>query len=441
MPSAIIQSFASKSGKSTAEVEELWNRIKKALKESGMKESENGKFFGTLVKVLKKKLKINDSIMKKYQCPKCDNLSDEATKFCSSCGIEFAPLNDEQVSDEAQDVMVILKDFNKVATAGKKIKWTKNYPGELDKKEAEGHALNIEEAISAGFEDVGETFIPNVSVKPNGKKYTVTIEGKIPKGDEADVSDADIGTTLKKVPGTDEQGKVKELKNGTPAQARPSTTNPDLDKKADQDAQKEAPKLNKPGPSTNNTENKSGGADTKSKVTSAEEGAKKLDLSAQKGKEDVKNTADPQGGVTQEDKGHRKITSDVQQKEPDAKGGYEHVKQEPGESGTTAQEDPKAPTGTLKEQQPNAGKVITKNTAVKNTNDNRGDSYCGDCGVKLFDDGAFCPGCGKPLNDANNLLKQDKLSSEEYQKAKKMGGFNKKDWKWNPDEDLYVKQK
>jgi len=33
--------------------------------------------------------------------------------------------------------------------------------------------------------------------------------------------------------------------------------------------------------------------------------------------------------------------------------------------------------------------------------------------------------------------KSDKLSSAEYQKAKKRKGFNKKDWKWNSKEGLY----
>jgi len=39
----------------------------------------------------------------------------------------------------------------------------------------------------------------------------------------------------------------------------------------------------------------------------------------------------------------------------------------------------------------------------------------------------------------NVLLKQAKLSSAEYQKAKKLKDFNKDNYKWNPDESLYVK--
>ena len=47
---------------------------------------------------------------------------------------------------------------------------------------------------------------------------------------------------------------------------------------------------------------------------------------------------------------------------------------------------------------------------------------------------------GFKLNEAqNSLLKQNKLSSSEYQKAKKLKGFNKDNYKWNADEDLYVK--
>lgn len=40
----------------------------------------------------------------------------------------------------------------------------------------------------------------------------------------------------------------------------------------------------------------------------------------------------------------------------------------------------------------------------------------------------------------NNLLKQDKLSSSEYQKAKKLKDFSKDDYKFDSSEDLYVKK-
>jgi hypothetical protein len=36
-------------------------------------------------------------------------------------------------------------------------------------------------------------------------------------------------------------------------------------------------------------------------------------------------------------------------------------------------------------------------------------------------------------------LKQSKLSSSEYQKAKKLKNFKSSDWKWNKEEDLYTK--
>jgi hypothetical protein len=44
----------------------------------------------------------------------------------------------------------------------------------------------------------------------------------------------------------------------------------------------------------------------------------------------------------------------------------------------------------------------------------------------------------KAVNEAVNL-KQAKLSSAEYQKAKKLKDFKASDWKWNADEDLYTK--
>ncbi len=42
-------------------------------------------------------------------------------------------------------------------------------------------------------------------------------------------------------------------------------------------------------------------------------------------------------------------------------------------------------------------------------------------------------------NANEKLLKQSKLSSAEYQKAKKLQGFKADNYKWNTDEDLYVK--
>ncbi len=46
---------------------------------------------------------------------------------------------------------------------------------------------------------------------------------------------------------------------------------------------------------------------------------------------------------------------------------------------------------------------------------------------------------GFKLNEVHKLLRQSKLSSEEYQKAKKLKGFSKDDYQWNSDENLYVK--
>ena len=45
------------------------------------------------------------------------------------------------------------------------------------------------------------------------------------------------------------------------------------------------------------------------------------------------------------------------------------------------------------------------------------------------------------LNEANNLLKQSKLSSAEYQKAKKLKDFDAKNYKWDPKQGLYLIRK
>ena len=46
----------------------------------------------------------------------------------------------------------------------------------------------------------------------------------------------------------------------------------------------------------------------------------------------------------------------------------------------------------------------------------------------------------KHINEAAPLLKQTKLSSVEYQKAKKLKGFNADDYKWDGKQQLYVKE-
>ena len=44
------------------------------------------------------------------------------------------------------------------------------------------------------------------------------------------------------------------------------------------------------------------------------------------------------------------------------------------------------------------------------------------------------------LNEVHKLLRQSKLSSEEYQKAKKLKGFNADDYTFSSDNNLYVKK-
>ena len=44
-------------------------------------------------------------------------------------------------------------------------------------------------------------------------------------------------------------------------------------------------------------------------------------------------------------------------------------------------------------------------------------------------------------DQANNLLKQDALSPAEYQKAKKLKGFDSKNYKWDKNQDLYIIRK
>jgi hypothetical protein len=58
-------------------------------------------------------------------------------------------------------------------------------------------------------------------------------------------------------------------------------------------------------------------------------------------------------------------------------------------------------------------------------------------GILQMDDYDEIIGTTEKVNEVN--LKQAKLSSAEYQQAKKLKDFKASDWKWNADEDLYTK--
>jgi len=59
-------------------------------------------------------------------------------------------------------------------------------------------------------------------------------------------------------------------------------------------------------------------------------------------------------------------------------------------------------------------------------------------GILSMDDYEEIVGAAEEIDEAVNL-KASKLSSAEYQKAKKLKDFKASDWKWNADEDLYTK--
>ena len=58
-------------------------------------------------------------------------------------------------------------------------------------------------------------------------------------------------------------------------------------------------------------------------------------------------------------------------------------------------------------------------------------------GILSMEDYKEIVGAAEEINEVN--LKQSKLSSAEYQKAKKLKDFKASNWKWNADEDLYTK--
>jgi hypothetical protein len=59
-------------------------------------------------------------------------------------------------------------------------------------------------------------------------------------------------------------------------------------------------------------------------------------------------------------------------------------------------------------------------------------------GILSMEDYDEIVGAAEEIDESVNL-KASKLSSAEYQKAKKLKDFKASDWKWNADEDLYTK--
>ena len=66
MPAAVVKSFAKKTGKSTQEVEKIWNAIRDSLISSGHKETDDN-FYPKLVGGLKKALKLKEGKMKTFK--------------------------------------------------------------------------------------------------------------------------------------------------------------------------------------------------------------------------------------------------------------------------------------------------------------------------------------------------------------------------------------
>lgn len=59
--------------------------------------------------------------------------------------------------------------------------------------------------------------------------------------------------------------------------------------------------------------------------------------------------------------------------------------------------------------------------------------------VESYDEEVIDEEVSEEIGEAKANLKASKLSSEEYQKAKKLKDFKSSDWKWNSEEDLYDK--
>lgn len=78
---ALIAGLAKRTGKSPSEVESMWDEIKTMLKKKGSSE-EDPSFYGTLVKILKRKLHLGDAPLKPVT-------NEEAKCKCASCGKDF----------------------------------------------------------------------------------------------------------------------------------------------------------------------------------------------------------------------------------------------------------------------------------------------------------------------------------------------------------------
>lgn len=66
MPTPMIKTFASKSGKSVNAVEKIWKETKQELLDSGKHKEGDENFYPILVSIIKKKLHLKEMFLEKY---------------------------------------------------------------------------------------------------------------------------------------------------------------------------------------------------------------------------------------------------------------------------------------------------------------------------------------------------------------------------------------
>lgn len=138
MPSNLVKSYAKKSGKSVADVESAWKKAKRAVSKSYDPETNPNAFYGTVNKILRRKLNLEEKrTAKRFAMRRMNESADEET-IVQAIGKYF----DYSLDFEFQDVV---KDI--VETALEDI--------EYRKREADMGAVQIEadDAVANAFDE------------------------------------------------------------------------------------------------------------------------------------------------------------------------------------------------------------------------------------------------------------------------------------------------
>ena len=105
MPSNLVKSYAKKSGKSVASVESAWKKAKRAASKSYDPETNPSAFYGTVNKILRRKLNLEEKrAAKRFAMRRMNESADEET-IVRAIGEYFDYSLDFEFQDVVKDIV------------------------------------------------------------------------------------------------------------------------------------------------------------------------------------------------------------------------------------------------------------------------------------------------------------------------------------------------